>query len=130
MKKINIAFWICTVIAAGLMIFSAIPDAMLNPDAIKFMHDQLGFPNYFTRLLGIAKIIGSIAILLPLPARLKEWAYAGLFFDLGGACFSVISAFGFNPQMLGMLIWIAPLVASYILFRKKESAVALKTQFV
>src|ERR1043165_7933885 len=101
MKKINIAFWICTVIAAGLMIFSAIPDATLQPEGVKFTH-QLGYPDYFVRFIGIAKIAGSIAILLPLPARLKEWAYAGLCFDLLGACVSEIATFGFNPQMLGM----------------------------
>ena len=46
---------------------------------------RLGFPVYFAVLLGVWKILGAIAILLPRFPLLKEWAYAGIFFDLTGA---------------------------------------------
>ena len=46
---------------------------------------RLGFPVYFAVLLGVWRILGAIAILLPRFPLLKEWAYAGIFFDLTGA---------------------------------------------
>jgi hypothetical protein len=101
------------------MIFSAIPNALKNEESIKIFHDMLGYPVYFIPFIGIAKILGSITILLPGLKRLKEWAYAGLFFDLTGAVYSGLAAAGsFDPRMLGMLIWIIPGILSYYFWRK------------
>ena len=55
------------------------------------MHDYLGYPVYFIQFISIAKLIGSIVILIPNLDRIKEWAYAGLFFDLAGAVFSGVA---------------------------------------
>jgi hypothetical protein len=55
-----------------------------NPPALQGAL-RLGFPVYFAVLLGVWKILGAIAILLPRFPLLKEWAYAGIFFDLTGA---------------------------------------------
>lgn len=49
---------------------------------------KLGYPGYFTNLLGFWKVLGAIAILLPGNQRIKEWAYAGIVFDLSGAAFT------------------------------------------
>ncbi len=121
MKKINMIYWIATGLFAALMIFSAIPDAMNVPDAAKFMA-QLGYPKYFTPFIGIMKIAGCIALLLPISPRLKEWAYAGLAFDLFGAIFSLIAAGMANAGMFLMVLWIAPGVVSYIYFHKRINA--------
>jgi hypothetical protein len=48
----------------------------------------LGYPGYFVTILGMWKVLGGLAILAPRLARLKEWAYAGIAFDLTGAAFS------------------------------------------
>jgi hypothetical protein len=120
MKKTNIIYWIFTGLFAALMLFSAVPDALCLPEATAFMNN-LGYPLYFTRFIGVAKILGVIAILIPGYPRIKEWAYAGLFFDLAGALYSNIAASGFKPQMLGMLIWIIPFVGSYIYYHKRLS---------
>ena len=69
--------------------------------------------------VGIAKILGSIGILIPGYPTIKEWSYAGLFFDLAAATVSGIAVGGFAPEQLGMLIFIAPGVASYIFYRKR-----------
>ncbi len=118
MKKTNTLYWIFTILFAGLMLFSAIPDIMVAPDAVKFM-SHLGYPNYFTAFIGIAKALGIIAILVPGYPRIKEWAYAGLLFDLIGAVYSQIATDGFMMPMLLMLAWIIPGVLSYIFYRKK-----------
>lgn len=123
MKKINIAYWIVTILFAGFMLFSAIPDAMLNDDAIKFMNGVLHYPDYFTRFIGIAKILGVIGILVPGFPRLKEWAYAGLAFDLIGAVYSITVVAGIGGGTFFMLLVIAFCFASYILYHKKQKAV-------
>jgi len=121
MKKINIIYWIFTGVFAALMLFTSVPDVMLNPDAVAFMA-KLGYPPYFTVFIGVAKILGVIAILIPGFPRIKEWAYAGLAFDLIGATYSNIAAGMANWGMLFMLVWFIPFVGSYIFYHKKLKA--------
>lgn len=119
MKKTKTLYWIFTVLFAGLMIFSAVPGIKPSEDSIKLMHDGLGYPVYFISFISVAKILGVIAILIPGLDRIKEWAYAGLFFDLAGAIYSGIAASGsFDPMILTMLAWIIPGILSYIYFHK------------
>jgi uncharacterized membrane protein YphA (DoxX/SURF4 family) len=100
------------------MLFSAIPDIRVVPEAVKFING-LGYPTYIIPFLGIAKLLGVIAILIPGFPRIKEWAYAGLFFDLAGATYSGISVGGFQPQILFMILPITFLFLSYYLWHKK-----------
>jgi hypothetical protein len=68
----------------------SIPDVLQIPMAVAiFAH--LGYPTYLLPFIGIAKILGVVAVLVPGFPRLKEWAYAGLVFDLTGALYSHIS---------------------------------------
>jgi hypothetical protein len=121
-KTINILYWVFTILFAALMIFSAIPNAMANEDSVKVIHDMLGYPVYFIPFIGVAKIVGAVVILIPGLNKVKEWAYAGLFFDLGGAVYSGIAvAKGVDPQMLFMLIWILPGILSYYYWNRKTS---------
>jgi len=118
MKRTKTLYWVFTLLFSAAMIFTAVPDVLLSADAVTFMKDHLGFPNYFTFFIGVAKILGSLVILIPGLKTLKEWAYAGLVFDLAGAIYSVISVDGFQPQMLIMLIWFVLFVLSYVFYRK------------
>ena len=68
--------------------------------------------------LGVAKLLGVIAILIPGFPRIKEWAYAGLFFDLVGAVYSGLSVSGFDPQMLVMLVPFGLGTLSYVYHHK------------
>ena len=112
MKKSKIFYWIVTGLFIAFMLFSSIPDIMLVPEAITFMRDHLGYPVYIISFLGIAKTLGVIAILIPGFPRLKEWAYAGLFFDLIGATYSVAMVEGIKPQTLVMVLPISFLFIS------------------
>lgn len=58
---------------------------LLELGQANYISETLGYPDYFPRMLGAAKLAGSIAVLLPIFPRLTEWAFAGLFFDLAGA---------------------------------------------
>jgi hypothetical protein len=119
-KTLTILYWVFTIIFAGLMIFSAIGGIGPSPDFVKIAHDGLGYPVYFIPFLSIAKLIGAIAILIPSFHRIKEWAYAGLFFDLIFVVYSGIAASGkFDPAMLGLLIWIVPGILSYYYWVKR-----------
>jgi hypothetical protein len=113
MKKTKILYWITTILFAGLMAFSAIPDVMMAEDAVKFI-THLGYPEYFIFFIGVAKLLGCIAILVPGFPKIREWAYAGLFFDLIGAAYSNIMVDGWQSGMVFMLVFIGLGVASYI----------------
>jgi hypothetical protein len=77
MKKDKIIYWTSTGLLALAMVASGIMYLTSPQMVAAFGH--LGFPGYFRIELGIAKILGSIAIILPMtPNKIKEWAYAGL----------------------------------------------------
>jgi hypothetical protein len=117
MKKIKIWYWIITILFCALMLFWTIPQITKDPEWIKII-TGLGYPEYFVQFIGIAKLLGIIAILIPGFRRIKEWAYAGLFFDLFGVVFSALN-FGFQPPLLTMALPIGFLFASYFLWHKK-----------
>jgi hypothetical protein len=120
MKKTRIFYWILTSLLAAFMLFSAIPDILVVPDAVAFFK-VLGYPVYLIPFIGVAKLLGCIAILVPGNPRLKEWAYAGLFFDLAGAMYSSISI---GAPFSGWVFFILPigvLAASYILYHKLQA---------
>ena len=123
MKKTNILYWIFTGLFGAFMLFSAIPDILVVPDAVT-MITGLGYPKYIIPFLGVAKTLGVIAILVPGYPRIKEWAYAGLFFDLVGATYSAICTEGFQLPMLGMLVPFTLGALSYIYYHKKISETA------
>jgi hypothetical protein len=112
MKRTNTLYWIFTGLFAALMAFTAIPDILMSADAVKFI-THLGYPRYFIPFIGVAKILGSVAILIPGFPRVKEWAYAGLFFDLIGAAYSNLAVDGLNTSMLFMLLPFALGILSY-----------------
>ncbi|HMI01407.1 MAG TPA: DoxX family protein [Pedobacter sp.] len=118
MKKTNIFYWIITGIFAAFMLFTAIPDIMMSPDAVK-MISGLGYPNYFIPFIGVAKVLGSIAILIPGFKSIKEWAYAGLFFDLFAATYSIIQTAGVSPSLLFMILPMVFLFVSYYLWHSR-----------
>jgi uncharacterized membrane protein YdjX (TVP38/TMEM64 family) len=119
-KTNNIVYWISTIIFSGLMIFSASSGLQPSQQAIQLIHDSLGYPVYFIQFISFAKLLGAIIILVPGKGRIKDWAYAGLFFDLAAAIYSGIAVSGkFDPLMLTMLIWIVPGIVSYYCWRKK-----------
>ena len=117
---INILYWVFTILFAALMIFSSYGSIVMDTKTKDFIHGYLGFPEYFIPFTGFAKLIGSIVILIPGLKTIKEWAYAGLFFDLSGAVYAGIAvAKTINPMMSFMLVWILPGILSYIFWHKK-----------
>jgi hypothetical protein len=126
MKKINIIYWISTVIILLLMLSSVVGTFFIHdPKSIEKMA-PLGYPAYVMQMLAVAKTLGIIAILVPGFPTIKEWAYAGFTFDLLGATISMIVT-GFQvSQWTPMLAFIAILAVSYIYYHKKLKAASIK----
>jgi hypothetical protein len=116
---IVIAFWIVTVVFCLQMAFTAYAELRLPQVAEAFTH--LGFPSYFRVELSWAKVVGVVLLLAPVPARLKEWAYAGFAFDLGSAIIAHLSV-GDGPEAWGWAAGTAVLwVLSYVLWRRVQA---------
>lgn len=119
MKRTNTLYWIFTVLFGGFMISTAIPNILLDQGSIDLISTQLGYPEYMIPFLGVAKTLGGIMLFIPGFPRLKEWAYAGLFFDLTGATYSVIALEGFQLHHLFMGLFIGMGALSYIFYHKR-----------
>lgn len=113
----TIVFWIVTALFCLQMSFTAYAELRLPQVAEAFTH--LGFPAYFFRLeLSWAKVLGVAVILLPVPARLKEWAYAGFAINLASALVAHLSV-GDGPQAWGWAAGTGVLWGiSYFLWRR------------
>jgi DoxX-like family len=120
MKRTKIIYWIFTSLFALLMLGSAIPDVLSSPEAVKGMHEGLGYPLYFIPFIGVAKILGVAAMLIPGYPRVKEWAYAGLLFDLSGATYSIIASGQPAANWIFMVLPLGVGVCAYIFYRKKS----------
>ena len=121
MKKINVLYWIFTGIFSFVMLGSALPDIVSAEVAVKGFTD-MGMPTYLIPFLGIAKTLGVIAILVPGFPRVKEWAYAGLIFDLCGATYSVAAVGIPASDWTPMLVFIAIGFASYHYYHVRKNA--------
>jgi len=87
MKTKSIGYWITTgLVALGFLAGGAV-DLSGAPNVVAVM-GHLGYPAYFAGILGTWKVLGAVAVLAPRWPRLKEWAYAGMVFDLSGAALS------------------------------------------
>lgn len=118
MKRINILYWIFTLLFVAFMMFSVVSE-LFNPETSKRFMAEIGYPAYLSPFLGVAKTLGCIALLLPGWQRLKEWAYAGLFFDLIGATYSQLAVYGWMSSMLFMLLPFGLGICSYYFHHKK-----------
>jgi hypothetical protein len=90
-KAAKIIYWISTVWLALGMVSTGMVQLLKVEEEVENI-TQLGYPVYFLTLLGICKILGVVAVLIPKFPLLKEWAYAGFFFAMFGAIFSHIAS--------------------------------------
>jgi uncharacterized membrane protein YphA (DoxX/SURF4 family) len=111
-KAKKIGYWVSTVIVALLMLSGGVAQVTLQ-NAEGFT--KLGYPIYFMVLLGVWKLLGGVALLVPRFPRVKEWAYAGIFFDLSGAAVTNAAVGGSAGHIVAPLVCIAILFASWAL---------------
>src|SRR5687768_16555664 len=112
-KRNKIIYWIATVWLALGMLSSGIVQLLNVKEETDFIIN-LGYPVYFLTILGIWKILGVVAVLIPKFPLLKEWAYAGFFFAMSGAVFSHIASGDHPRELFGpVLLLILTLVSWY-----------------
>lgn len=112
-KAKKITYWVVTLWMSLGMVSTGIVQ-ILNVEGETEFILNLGYPVYFLTIIGIWKILGTVAVLIPGFLILKEWAYAGFFFLMSGAIFSHIGA-GQAGEMFPALLLLALTVASWYL---------------
>src|SRR5882724_2595596 len=90
-KRKLIWYWIITAILSFCIFSGGLAQAVQVKGVVEGFK-PLGYPNYFISLIGVWKVLGVIAILIPKFRLLKEWAYAGIFFAMSGAVISHIAS--------------------------------------
>lgn len=111
-KRNKIIYWIATVWLALGMASTGIVQLMHVEEELALMNN-LGYPAYLLTILGIWKILGVIAILVPKFPLLKEWTYAGFFFAMSGAVFSHIASGSPAMEMFGPVLLIVLTIVSW-----------------
>jgi uncharacterized membrane protein YphA (DoxX/SURF4 family) len=115
----TIGYWAATGLAALAFISGGAFDAARG-EQVRGIMSHLGYPLYFAAILGVWKVLGGLAILAPRLPRLKEWAYAGMFFDLSGAAISHGSVGDPPARWLTPLAILVLVVASWALRPKSR----------
>ncbi|HZH14620.1 MAG TPA: DoxX family protein [Archangium sp.] len=118
--KLKIAYWVLTglfglmMLASGAMYLSGAPQPVEG-----FRH--LGYPDYFRILLGIGKLLGAVALLVPVvPRTLREWAYAGFTINLVSASVSHYAVGDPTGQVVSPLVILGVLLTSHQLWHRME----------
>jgi hypothetical protein len=119
-KALAFGFWAATALFCLQIGFTAYAQLVLPQVAEAFT--RLGFPDYFRVELSLAKLLGVVLLITPVPVRLKEWAYAGFAITLGSALIAHLSV-GDGPEAWGWAAGTGVLWGlSYLLWRRLQGA--------
>jgi uncharacterized membrane protein YphA (DoxX/SURF4 family) len=113
-KNRRIGYWAATGLAAAGFAMGGAMDVARGDEIVAGMA-HLGYPLYFLTILGVWKLLGAAAIVAPRLPRLKEWAYAGMFFDLTGAALSHAASGDPAAKIATPLALLAVVAASWAL---------------
>ena len=119
-KAAKIIYWIATIWLSLGMVSTGVVQLIQMKEETDMM-TRLGYPLYLLTILGIWKILGVVAVLVPRFPLLKEWAYAGLTFDLLGAVYSNIMTDGFQIGLFVLVPVFVVAIVSYIYNQKMYS---------
>ncbi|MBV6440986.1 MAG: DoxX family protein [Haliscomenobacteraceae bacterium CHB4] len=120
MKKNKILFWLTT---GFIFLFEGVMPALTSNTQIAIEGIRhLGYPDYFRVMLTVFKVLGVLALVLPVvPGRIKEWAYAGFAFNFISAFISLWAVDGFGGQTVFPLVLLGILAVSYVQYHKLQS---------
>jgi hypothetical protein len=113
-KRKLIWYWIITGILSFFIFSGGLAQALQVKGVVQGFK-PLGYPNYFISLIGVWKVLGIIAILVPKFPLLKEWAYAGIFFTMTGAVISHIASNDVHAQIIAPVVFAVFTVLSWYL---------------
>ena len=110
----TVAYWVTTLLLALECLAGGIIGALQRPPFIGIMK-HLGYPDYVMTIIGVWYLLGGVALLMPRFPRLKEWAYAGLFFIYTGAIVSRLAVGDSVVTFMGPIILTGLVIASWAL---------------
>lgn len=125
-KRNKIIYWIATGWLALGMLSTGVVQLLKTKEEAELM-THLGYPLYFLTILGIWKILGVIAVLIPEFPLLKEWAYAGFFFAMSGAIISHLAMGDAAKESFGPVLLLTLTIVSWY-FRPASRKPVLSTQ--
>jgi uncharacterized membrane protein YphA (DoxX/SURF4 family) len=111
-KRKKIIYWIATLWLALGMLSTGVVQLLHVDKDVEFVKG-LGYPAYLLTIIGIWKISGVVAVLIPKFPLLKEWAYAGFFFCMSGAVFSHIANGSVNEMFPALLLLTLTIISWY-----------------
>jgi hypothetical protein len=107
-------YWVSTALVALGFALGGVLDLLGSPEVLAGL-SELGYPAYLAGFLGMWKVLGALAVLAPRAPLLKEWAYAGMFFDLTGAAYSHAQSGDPAAKVLTPVVFLALLAVSWAL---------------
>jgi len=113
MKTKKTAYWIATMFVVCIMTISGVLAIIHAPSMMKSLA-HLGYPPYFSNLLGVSKLVGVCVLLAPGLVKFKEWAYVGFGITILSACYSHFLSGDGLLATLEPLVTFAALVVSYL----------------
>jgi hypothetical protein len=119
MNATKAIYWTSTVLFALIFALTGTLYLIHNPQMVTKLA-LLGYPPYTLAILGTAKILGAIALVVPGIPRIKEWAYAGFAFDFLGAIWSHLAVQGVGRSAGVVLVPLAILTLSYVNYHRLE----------
>ena len=112
MRTKKIIYWIVTIWLSLGMVSTGVVQLLRFDEGVA-MFDHLGYPLYLATILGVWKLLGVLAILIPRLPLLKEWAYAGFFFAMSGAVVSHASNGDSAKDFFGPVLLIVLTIVSW-----------------
>jgi hypothetical protein len=110
----TIAYWTTTILGPASFVIGGVISLTGGPEVATALN-HLGYPAYFALILGVSKLAGAVVTVVPGVPRLKEWAYAGFFFDLTAAAYSHAAVGDSTADVVGPLVFLALVAASWAL---------------
>ncbi|MEO8259257.1 MAG: DoxX family protein [Acidobacteriota bacterium] len=108
------AYWTTTILGPASFVIGGVLHLTQSAEVMSTL-SHLGYPAYFAPILGLWKLLGAIVLVLPRLPRLKEWAYAGFFFDLTAAAASRAAVGDAAVDIAAPLLFLALVIASWAL---------------
>ena len=108
------AYWVTTMLGPASFVMGGFLGITRDPQMLATLH-HLGYPDYLATISGAWKILGALAVVAPGLPRLKEWAYAGFFFELSAAAASRAAVGDGVVDIVAPLAFLALVVASWAL---------------
>lgn len=125
-RRLAVQRWVSSFFIAGIWLGGGTSNLVHSESSMEVFR-RLGYPDYFASLLGGAQVLGALTVLLPLsriPRTLREWAYAGLTFDVIAAIFSILATKGPPGHFVFPALALLILAANYTAWKERSRAAA------